>query len=272
MPAMKDAFAQTMSRRSFGMAAATAALGSFSLFDACAPGMKPEPGPAVSGARITARPKGNGTTTLVNGALGLGTDRDGVVQMPSATSAGPLPLLVFLHGATQSGAAMLRRIGAAADEAGFVVLAPDSRDRTWDAITGPFGDDVMFISHAIDYVLAHAAIDPARIVIGGFSDGASYALSLGLANGDLASRIVACSPGFVVPAAVNGHPRVFISHGTSDPVLPIDECSRVIVPRLRSMGYDVTFREFDGRHEIPPEVGREAMQWAAGGAGGPRGI
>lgn len=266
MPSWLKSIAQPVSRRAFGMATVSA-LGSLSLFDACTTGMKPEPGPAASGARITARPGGNRATTLVSGPLGLGTERDGVVQMPSEKPAEPMPLLVFLHGATQSGAAMLRRIGAAADEAGFVVLAPDSRDRTWDAITGPFGDDVAFISRAVDHVFANAAIDPARVVIGGFSDGASYALSLGLANGDLATRIVACSPGFVVPAAVNGHPRFFISHGTSDPVLPIDECSRVIVPRLRSMGYDVTFREFDGRHEIPPEVGREAMQWAAAKVG-----
>ena len=39
--------------------------------------------------------------------------------------------------------------------------------------------------------------------------------------------------------------------------------SRVIVPRLKSMGYDVTFREFDGRHELPPAVAQEAMQWLA---------
>jgi phospholipase/carboxylesterase len=73
--------------------------------------------------------------------------------------------------------------------------------------------------------------------------------------------VIAFSPGFVVSAAVHGRPRFFISHGTSDPILPIDACSRVIVPRLQSMGYEVTFREFDGRHEIPPDVAGAAMQW-----------
>jgi predicted esterase len=104
-------------------------------------------------------------------------------------------------------------------------------------------------------------VDPARIAVGGFSDGASYALSLGLANGDLFPRVIAFSPGFVVSAAVHGHPRFFVSHGTADPILPIDECSRVIVPRLRSMGYDVTFREFDGRHEVPADVAQAGMRW-----------
>jgi predicted esterase len=27
------------------------------------------------------------------------------------------------------------------------------------------------------------------------------------------------------------------------------------------MGYDVTFREFDGRHELPPDVATEALRW-----------
>jgi hypothetical protein len=27
------------------------------------------------------------------------------------------------------------------------------------------------------------------------------------------------------------------------------------------MGYDVTFKEFDGRHELPPDIAVEAMKW-----------
>jgi predicted esterase len=57
---------------------------------------------------------------------------------------------------------------------------------------------------------------------------------------------------------------LFFSHGRSDQVLPIDQCSRVMVPRLLSMGYDVTFKEFDGRHELPPDIAVEAMTWMTG--------
>ena len=56
-------------------------------------------------------------------------------------------------------------------------------------------------------------VDPARLVIGGFSDGASYALSLGLINGQLFRKVAAFSPGFVVTGEPEGKPRVFISHG-----------------------------------------------------------
>lgn len=212
--------------------------------------------------RLAARPRANADTSVASGPLGLGDGRrDGVIQMPATPVSGKVPLLVFLHGATQNGAGLLRRIGPAADQAGVAVLPPDSRGATWDAIADDFGEDVTFLNRALDFVFARLNVDLARVAIGGFSDGASYALSLGLANGELFPRIVACSPGFVIPAPVAGRPRVFISHGTSDQILPIDRCSRVIVPRLRSRGYDVTYQEFEGRHELPPAVAGDAIRW-----------
>jgi phospholipase/carboxylesterase len=184
-----------------------------------------------------------------------------VIQMPSRMPDGKVPLLVYLHGASGNGAGQLRRIGPPADHAGVVVLAPDSRNGTWDAIRDGFGEDVEFLNRALAFVFERLAVDPARVAIGGFSDGASYALSLGLINGDLFPRVVAGSPGFVVSGSPNGRPRFFISHGTSDQVLPIDRCSRVIVPRLKSLGYDVAYREFEGRHELPPDIATESMRW-----------
>jgi predicted esterase len=100
------------------------------------------------------------------------------------------------------------------------------------------------------------------VSIGGFSDGATYAVSLGLINGDLFRSVVAFSPGFVIAeSGAHGQPRFFISHGTHDHILPIDSCGRRIAIRLKSLGYDVTFREFDGDHEIPGEVAREGLRW-----------
>jgi phospholipase/carboxylesterase len=245
---------------------AGAALGSFAVRGGSAVSATQADG---GDGRLTARPRPGAVTSLESGPLRLDSGlRDGVVRMPTPLPEGRLPLLLFLHGATQSGAGMLARIGAAADQAGVVVVAPDSRGRTWDAIRGGFGEDVSFLNRVLESVFARLNVDPARVAIGGFSDGASYALSLGLANGDLFPRVVACSPGFVIQAPVHGRPQVFVSHGTGDQILPIDECSRIIVPRLRALGYDVTFREFDGRHELPPEVASEALRWLRSGDGG----
>ncbi|HEX8091215.1 MAG TPA: alpha/beta hydrolase-fold protein, partial [Blastocatellia bacterium] len=120
---------------------------------------------------------------------------------------------------------------------------------------------VAFIDRALEHTFQLYNVKPARMAVAGFSDGASYALSLGVANGDLFTHIIAFSPGFLAPASRNGQPRIFVSHGVKDGVLPIDSCSRKIVPRLKHAGYEVRYREFDGPHTVPPEVAREALDW-----------
>ena len=217
-----------------------------------------------SDGRLAARPRASVATSAADERpLRLDTDRDAVLRVPRKAASAPLPLLVLLHGATGSGERILRRLGAAPDEAGVAVLAPDSRDSTWDAIGGRFGADVHFINRSLERVFDLVAVDPARIAVGGFSDGATYALSLGLINGDLFSRVLAFSPGFVVPGAPHGQPQIFVSHGTDDSILPIDRCSRLIVPALQKRGYDVTFHEFPGGHEVPASIAREGLAWVA---------
>jgi phospholipase/carboxylesterase len=247
----------TITRRHFA-AVAAGALASFAFGGGC----HREPQPGEDG-RLTARPRGRGTTAAAGDRmLNLDGARDAVLHVPGAAD-GPLPLLVLFHGAGGRGQNVLRRLVTAADAAGVAVLAPDSRDTTWDAIRRGFGRDVMFVDRALDRVFDTMAIDPARVAAGGFSDGATYALSLGLINGDLFRRVVAFSPGFVIEGAPAGKPRFFISHGTADPILPIEQCSRAIVPALRARGYEVTFREFNGGHEVPPDIAREGLQWVA---------
>ena len=216
----------------------------------------------ASFGRLSARPR-DGVKTSGSGEIRLGLDRerDAILQLPSSAGQSPLPLLVMLHGATQSAEDMFWYLGKTHEEAGVAVLAPNSRDTTWDAIGGDFGPDVEFLNRALERVFDTTAIDPARVSIGGFSDGASYAISLGLINGDLFRSVVAFSPGFVIKRTTQGNPRFFISHGTHDHILPIDRCGRRIAFALQFGGYDVTFREFDGDHEIPADVAREGLRW-----------
>jgi phospholipase/carboxylesterase len=249
-----------VNRRQFALTAG----GAFAtvLFNACTVETDSSP---VSDGRLTARPKANAVTApRSDRVLGLDRSRDAILQLPAKAPSEALPLFVMLHGAGGSGEGVLRRVATAADEAGIAVLAPDSRDSTWDAIRDGFGPDVAFIDRALARVFDTVSVDPARIAVGGFSDGASYALSLGLVNGDLFRRVVAFSPGFIVAGPPQGKPQCFISHGSADQILPIDRCSRVIVPQLQRRGYDVTFKEFDGGHQVPPDIARDAMRWVAG--------
>jgi predicted esterase len=221
--------------------------------------------PTSGNPRLTARPGSGPFPTIAAGShsLGIGTGgRDGRFVVPSGYSpSSPAPLVLLLHGASGNAGNWFGSYGDRADATGFVMLAIDSRDFTWDAIHGAFGADVIFLDVALANVFGRVAIDANRLAIAGFSDGATYALSLGLANGDLFNRIVAYSPGFLAEAQRVARPRIFVSHGTLDPVLPIGQSSRVIVPRLRGDGYDVTLREFDGGHEVPAAVSDQAMSW-----------
>ena len=117
------------------------------------------------------------------------------------------------------------------------------------------------IDRALEHTFARYEVDPARLAVGGFSDGASYALSLGLTNGDLFTHVLALSPGFMAPGRRRGEPRVFVSHGSEDAVLPIARTSRRLVPQLQGSGYDVLYREFGGGHAVPRPVAREAVGW-----------
>jgi phospholipase/carboxylesterase len=197
--------------------------------------------------------------------LGLSNRRDGMFYVPRVGA--PSPLLLFLHGATQSGAQMMRHLTEHANRTGTIVIAPDSRQHTWGFDAEQEPADLAFIDDALERIFTTCRVDPNRIGIAGFSDGASAALSWGLVNGDFFTAIAAFSPGFVhLSNLPTGTPRIFISHGTSDSVLPVERCGRRIARELRESGYTVEYREFDGDHEIPPEVGREGLAWA-GNAG-----
>ena len=190
------------------------------------------------------------------------------LYVPATYRAGQLaPLVLLLHGAGEDARDGLALLRLQADESGLILLALTSLGPTWDLVMGRgrYGSDTATIDRALESTFSRYSVDPARVAVGGYSDGASYALSLGITNGDLFTRVLAFSPGFVVPTGRRGSPRIFVSHGTRDGWLPIDRCSRRIVPQLERAGYEVRYWEFEGGHVVPPEIGREATDWFTAG-------
>lgn len=169
--------------------------------------------------------------------------------------------MLLLHGAGGAGARTARMMQPYADREGFLLIAPDSAGQTWDVIERDIGPDVERIDRVLGNVFAQFDVDEKHIAIAGFSDGASYALTLGIANGDLFTHAIAFSPGFFAFLGQHGRPRMFLSHGRADNVLPIQQCSRRIVPQLRGAGYDIDYREFDGGHTVPADIARDAVAW-----------
>jgi predicted esterase len=212
--------------------------------------------------RLTATP-GDPTIAATVGltALELGEDRDGLLYVPeSYTGDVALPLLVLLHGAGGAARDWLdyRYI---AEERDVILLIPESRLATWDLLYGAFDADVVFLDRALRHTFHRCRVDQEKMALGGFSDGASYALSLGVSNGDLLTHLIAYSPGFFVHAQLVGRPKVLVSHGTQDAVLPVAGSRDGIVPELRDQGYDVAYRQFDGGHEIPGDIAVQSFNW-----------
>lgn len=218
---------------------------------------------------------------LRNGSVGY---------IPSSVRPGqPAPLLVLLHGARGEGANMVDRFQDEAERRGVILLAPSSGGPTWDTLlhfnpyygkfaplnvippNNPpmaFDDDVKRVDDAITLLVRYVAVDRERIGLLGFSDGASYALALGLQNPQLFRSVIALSPGIALPTWSKGPQRVLVAHGTRDRVLPFIISKRDIVPGLKRNGHDVTFRRFDSGHTIPADVAARAVDFFLGGKAG----
>ncbi len=202
------------------------------------------------------------------GVHSLGGSRATLMFLPGKNDPpkGGYPMALALHGATQDAPFSIRSFRAAAEALGVVLIAPNSADATWDLSGGPRGADARTIEDAMNAAMRRAPINPRRLACAGFSDGASYALSLGLANGDLFSDVLAFSPGFMNPGPLHGHPHVFIAHGQADTILPFDG-AQAMAKRLSSSGYDVQFYPFAGGHRPEPGGVLTGFQRFAGRGG-----
>jgi predicted esterase len=188
--------------------------------------------------------------------------RSALLHVPASWSPErPAPLALMLHGSGGDPQQGLDILQPAAEEAGVIVLAPASLEYTWDGVLGDIGPDLASIDGLLDWVFERYPIAERHVAVGGFSDGASYALALALGNGDLFRHCVALSPGFIPQVRERGRPALYISHGTDDRVLPIARCSRPIVRALQGARYEVAYREFRGGHEIPAQIASEAVRW-----------
>lgn len=231
--------------------------------------------PATAAAWAAPAPQSPGAPPLADWAPGvqpLATstpEQEVLAHVPPGLSAEtPATLVLALHGAGGDARGGLAPLTPYADDARLLLVAPSSVGPTWDAIGGEWGPDVGLVDASLREALERWPVRRDRLVVSGFSDGASYALGLGLANGDLATHVVAFAPGFVPSAPTAGTPAVFVTHGVADDVLPIERTSRRIVPRLEERGHAVEYREFEGGHVVPPDLAAEAVRWLEPGTSG----
>ncbi|MDR6384521.1 alpha/beta hydrolase [Paraburkholderia caribensis] len=197
--------------------------------------------------------------------LGIAGERDAILFVPSGLDAREqVPLIVMFHGAGGFPEKVLPFIEEHAERDRFLVLAPHSMYATWDIVIGGSGPDLERLDRALVEVTSRYRIDRNRLAFAGFSDGASYALSIGITNGDIASHVIAFSGGFMSIFTQEGAPKVFIAHGLADEQLPIETSGRANAARLKAAGYDVSYIEFNGPHAIQPAIAGMAIEFFLG--------
>ena len=235
------------------------------LLMSCADNSAPPPPDSATIARITITAQPSAPTFApVTGwtTLGLGTSRDGRMYVPASYNPGtPTALLVLLHGAGSSSEFwQTDAMKTMADANNLVLLATDSRESTWDMPeNGSYDADVAFLNAALLHVFARVNVAPTQIALAGFSDGASEAFGLGIANAALFRHIMAFSPGLLYVPISRGNPEIFVAHGTEDNTFLNTQNN--IVPVLRSQGMTVTFVAFTGGHVLTQGVVNESVSW-----------
>ena len=232
--------------------------------------------PAVAaGPELATRPplsapatpeKRSGVLTLAGGAF---------AYLPKGLTGAPAPLLIAFYGAGGQASDVLESFRADADRDGFVLLIPTAKGATWDMIvdlqsrigiemkvTPRYGRDLKALDRALADVFARVAIDPARIGMMGFSNGATYALSVGTANPQLVSTVIAFSPGPAFLGKSGPTQRIFISHGEQDQALPYSY-TRGVVARIRVRNIPLMFESFKGGHTVPRDIRAKGLAFFA---------
>jgi phospholipase/carboxylesterase len=230
---------------------------------------EPVENPNLTAGRLTARivaPTKSAPAGLTVQRLSENGRPFGMYVPSTYDPAKPAAVTVLLHGSGSSGEEMALNFKDYAEAANLVILAPNSRAPTWDLILfNQFGADLLFMDAMLKWAFDRINVDPARLSISGFSDGATYAVWVGLKNGDLFSRLAAFTPCTTIPRTRTGMPEVFVSHGLDDTVAPIETCSRTMVPNLEEAGYDVLYVEYpapEGNgHFMTPPVITQGMDW-----------
>lgn len=199
--------------------------------------------------------------------LGLFETRDAFLVVPDRVDPNvPTPLMVLFHGGGGHAEKILPMMEQHALSRGFLLLVPQSRYPTWDIVIAGNGPDRERLDAALKEVADHYRLDPSHICFAGHSDGGSYALSLGITNGQFITHIIVSSAGFMSVQHQEGAPRIFMSHGVRDEQIPIDRSGRTHSALLKQAGYDITYMEYNGPHAWQPPVVALAVEFFMGDA------
>jgi phospholipase/carboxylesterase len=176
-----------------------------------------------------------------------------------------MPLVVALHGGSGHGRDFLWSWLREARGRGVLVLSPTAQGRTWSIMGG--GDiDAESLKQAIESIAARYPVDRTRVLLTGMSDGATYALLLGLRDAPPFTHLApAC--GVLHPmlfaeglAQAQGRP-IYLIHGALDWMFPV-QMARMGRDALLAAGVRLVYREIeDLSHTYPRDENPRILEW-----------
>lgn len=190
------------------------------------------------------------------------------------------PGLLLLHGRGSDERDLLQ-LAPLLDKRFFVVSAraplPCFPGYMWYDIVDLATPDHAGLVHALDRldqfsaeILERYPIDPARLYLLGFSQGAAMSALLALTRPERLAAAVLLSGYLPATGATQGMPRlrpegladraVFIAHGTLDPVLPVER-GRALRDRFQATPATVTYQEYPIGHEVSLDELNLANAW-----------
>ncbi|HTO51846.1 MAG TPA: hypothetical protein VMR50_00555 [Myxococcota bacterium] len=179
----------------------------------------------------------------------------------------PYPLITVLHGAGRQDEMLVKAVRDEPDRRRAFFLVPRSVLPTWDLIASAERPDLDFLEYAYDLIYRRYPIDCERQALLGYSDGASYALSVGLSNPQHFRAIMAWAAGFIAlepgfdPNAAR-KPDLLLEYGTHDPIFPFEHVALPMRANLERAGYSVEWRvDQGGKHWPSPDFLPEALDW-----------
>jgi phospholipase/carboxylesterase len=221
--------------------------------------------PLVSPVILTRVTAATGTTVLGTSVPYSSASQEAFMYVPTGYNASvPSACMLVFHAENATAFAGISLFQSHADAANVVLLSVDSYGTTWDYILNEnYGLDVQFVNFALDAAFKVVNVDATRVAVAGFSDGATYALTVGRTNGDLFSHVIAFSPVEMLPYTTKGSPKFFISQGLNDTIDDPADSGRFITSKLMSAGYTVDYVEFNGAHEVPDAVVQQGLAFLA---------
>ncbi len=156
------------------------------------------------------------------------------LHVPESVGTDPVPLLIALHGAGDSGPGMKSAAGLdkESDRRGFMVAYPSATGVNWaegcDCVRPDIEgvDDVGFVDAMIEDIASKRPLDRERIYVLGYSQGGLFSQHLACERSDRLAGVATIAGLMSIPVAEScspgGSPDIFFIHGEEDAVLPFE--------------------------------------------------